>query len=54
MDAFKKFGEGQEGLSLDRANISERWDKGAAVGTVDAVDYYDGKAAVRCGIRWEI
>ena len=54
MDSFKKFGEGQDNLALDRSNVSERWDKGSAAGTVDAVDYYDGKAAVRAGIRWDI
>lgn len=55
MDGFKRFGEGQDNLALDRANIQSRWDKGSTgAGTVDAVDYYDGKAAVRCGIRWEI
>ena len=54
MDLFKKFGEGQDNLALERSNVSERWDKGSAAGTVDAVDYYDGKAAVRAGIRWDI
>ncbi len=56
MDGFKRFGEGQDNLALDRANISSRWDKGSSGkdGTVNAVDYYDGKAAVRAGIRWEI
>lgn len=55
MDSFKKFGEGQYNLALDRSNLSSRWDKGSAgSGTVDAVDYYDGKAAIRAGICWDI
>ncbi|MCR5494699.1 MAG: glycogen-binding domain-containing protein [Treponema sp.] len=52
-DMFKRFGEGQEQLSLNRANINSRWDKGGS-GDVSAVDYFDGKAAIRTGIRWEI
>ena len=55
MDGFKRFGEGQDNLALDRANVSSRWDKGSSGdGTLNAVNYFDGKAAVRAGIRWEI
>ncbi|MCR5402042.1 MAG: hypothetical protein K6E78_10680 [Treponema sp.] len=55
MDGFKRFGEGQDNLALDRANVSSRWDKGSTGdGTLNAVNYFDGKAAVRAGIRWEI
>ncbi len=54
MDTFKNFGDGQEQLAITGANVNGRWDKGASVGSVDAVDFYDGKAAVRLGIRWDI
>ena len=49
---YKNFGDGQDNLALDGANIATRWDK--QVGSFDAVDWYDGKAAVRCGIRWDL
>ena len=51
MDPYKKFGDGQDQLALSDANVSDRWDK--QLGGIDAVDYYDGWAAVRGGIRWE-
>ena len=51
MDTYKKFGDGQDGLALNGANVSDRWDK--QLGSIDAVDYFDGYAAVRGGIRWE-
>lgn len=51
---YKNFGDGQDALALDGANLSSRWDKGAEVGSIDAVDWYDGKSAVRCGIRWDL
>ena len=54
MDSYKLFDGAQDKLSLDRANVSSRWDDKSAQGTIDAVDYYDGKAAVRVGIRWDI
>ena len=54
MDPYKNFGDGQDQFALDGANLSGRWDKGAAVGDIDAVDFYDGKAAVRVGLRWDI
>ncbi len=55
-DIYRRFGEGQEQLALDRANSSSRWNKGAfpGSGVVNAVDYHDGKAALRAGIRWDV
>ncbi len=52
MDPYKNFGDGQDQLALNGANVSDRWD-GKGVGGIDAVDYYDGSAAIRCGMRWE-
>ena len=52
MDPYKKFGDGQDGLALNGANVTDRWD-GNNVGGIDAVDYFDGYAAIRGGIRWE-
>ena len=52
MDPYKKFGDGQDGLALNGANVSDRWD-GKGVGGIDAVDYFDGYAAIRGGVRWE-
>lgn len=52
MDPYKKFGDGQDGLALNGANVSDRWD-GNDVGGIDAVDYFDGYAAIRGGVRWE-
>lgn len=55
MDPYKKFGEGQEQLALDGANLRRGWDSECSKGAagIDAVDYYDGFAAIRAGIRWE-
>ena len=53
MDPFKHFGDGQDNLNLDRANVKGSIEKEGA-GDIDAVDWYDGKAAVRVGIRWDI
>jgi hypothetical protein len=53
MDPYKNFGDGQDNLALDNANVASRWDKGATVGDKDAVDWYDGFAALRVGIRWD-
>ncbi len=53
MDPFKDFGDGQDALNLDRANVSGIYDAEDR-GSVDPVDYYDGEAAVRVGIRWDI
>ena len=52
-DPFKHFGDGQDQLNIDRANIKGSCEK-EGVGDIDAVDWYDGRAAVRCGIRWDI
>ena len=54
MDPFKHFGDGQDQLNLDRANVKGSWAKEASVGDIDPVDWYDGRAALRCGIRWDI
>ena len=53
MDPFKHFGDGQDGLNLDGANVKGSWEKGG-VGDIDPVDWYDGRAAMRVGIRWDI
>ena len=53
MDPFKHFGDGQDGLNLDKANVKGSHEK-EGVGVIDAVDWYDGRAALRCGIRWDI
>ena len=55
MDPYKKFGDGQDQLNLTGANINNRWDSecGAGSACVNAVDFFDGYAAIRGGIRWE-
>ena len=53
MDPFKHFGDGQDGLNLDGANVKGSWVK-EGVGDIDPVDWYDGRAAMRVGIRWDI
>ena len=53
MDPFKHFGDGQDGLNLDRSNVNGSWEK-EGKGCIDPVDWYDGAAALRCGIRWDI
>ena len=53
MDPFKHFGDGQDALNLDGANVKGSWQK-EGVGDIDAVDWYDGRAAMRVGIRWDI
>ena len=53
MDPFKHFGDGQDQLNLDRANVNGSVAK-EAEGDIDPVDWYDGRAAVRVGIRWDI
>ena len=52
-DPFKHFGDGQDQLNLDGANVNGSVAKEGA-GNIDAVDWYDGRAAVRVGIRWDI
>ena len=54
MDPFKQFGDGQDGLNLDGANVKGSWEKEGGVGDIDPVDWYDGRAAMRVGIRWDI
>ena len=53
MDPFKHFGDGQDQLNLDRSNVKGSWEKEGA-GKIDAVDWYDGRAALRVGVRWDI
>ena len=53
MDPFKLFGDGQDQLNLDRANVKGSVEKEGA-GNINAVDWYDGRAAVRVGVRWDI
>ena len=52
-DPFKHFGDGQDQLNLDGANVNGSVEK-EKTGNIDAVDWYDGRAAVRVGIRWDI
>ena len=54
MDPFKHFGDGQDALNMNRSNVNGSWAKEATRGTIDAVDWYDGRAAMRVGIRWDI
>ncbi len=54
MDPFKHFGDGQDALNLDRANVKGSWAKESTNGSIDPVDWYDGRAAMRVGIRWDI
>ena len=54
MDPFKHFGDGQDALNMDRSNVNGSWAKEGNRGTIDAVDWYDGRAAMRVGIRWDI
>ena len=52
-DPFKHFGDGQDQLNLSGANVNGSVEKENA-GNIDAVDWYDGRAAWRIGIRWDI
>ena len=56
MDPYKHFGSGQEGLNLNGANLNGSWqseiDPKEGSANVDPVDWYDGQAAFRIGIRW--
>ncbi|MBQ5848065.1 MAG: hypothetical protein IIW49_04010 [Treponema sp.] len=54
MDPFKHFGDGQDALNMNRSNVNGSWAKEGSRGTIDAVDWYDGRAAMRVGIRWDI
>ena len=53
MDPFKHFGDGQDQLNLNRSNVKGSVEK-EGKGDIDAVDWYDGRAAVRVGVRWDI
>ncbi|WP_288748873.1 hypothetical protein [uncultured Treponema sp.] len=53
MDPFKHFGDGQDQLNMNGANVKGSWEK-EGVGSIDAVDWYDGRAAMRVGVRWDI
>ncbi|MDE5897748.1 MAG: hypothetical protein K2H09_00555, partial [Treponemataceae bacterium] len=52
-DPFSIFGAGQDQLRMDRSNFTGVCD-GNGIGRVTAVNYYDGRAALRLGIRWDI
>lgn len=54
MDPYKHFGDGQDQLNLDRANVNGSHEKEGVVGCIDPVDWYDGRGAFRVGIRWDI
>ena len=54
MDPFKHFGDGQDALNMDRSNVNGSWAKESKYGDIDPVDWYDGRAAMRVGIRWDI
>ena len=54
MDPFKHFGDGQDQLNMNGANVNGSWAKETENGSIDPVDWYDGRAALRCGIRWDI
>ena len=54
MDPFKHFGDGQDALYMDRSNVNGSWAKESKYGDIDPVDWYDGRAAMRVGIRWDI
>ena len=53
MDPFKHFGDGQDALNMNRSNVNGSHEK-EGVGVIDPVDWYDGRAAMRVGIRWDI
>ena len=58
MDPYKHFGDGQDQLNLDRANVNGSHQKEGkkvdGAGCIDPVDWYDGRGAFRVGIRWDI
>ncbi|MBD5414241.1 MAG: hypothetical protein HDR52_07490, partial [Treponema sp.] len=53
MDPYAHFGSGQDNLNMDRSNINGSWAK-EGVGKIDPVDWYEGRAAIRVGMRWDI
>ena len=57
IDPYKNFGDGQDNLNLDGYCLSEKVKKAAGSPDEpkqDAVDVYEGKAALRVGVRWDI
>ncbi|WP_288959046.1 glycogen-binding domain-containing protein [uncultured Treponema sp.] len=58
MDPYKHFGDGQDQLNLNRANVNGSHQKEVKKvdggGCIDPVDWYDGRGAFRVGIRWDI
>ena len=55
MDPFKNFGDGQDNLNLDGYELGDKVKaSGPDTPSQDAVNVYEGKAAVRVGIRWDI
>ena len=51
-DPFSIFGGGQDNLRMNRSNFTNVCD-GNGVGRFNATKWYDGKAALRLGIRWD-
>ena len=57
IDPYKNFGDGQDNLNLDGYCLSEKVKKEVTSPDEpkqDAVKVYEGKAALRVGIRWDI
>ena len=54
MDPYKPFGDGQDALNLDGYCLGEKVKNNGDTPLQDAVNVYEGKAAVRVGIRWDI
>ena len=55
MDPYKNFGDGQDQLNLDNYEIgSKSMKKGSDSPSQDAVEVYQGTAALRVGVRWDI
>lgn len=55
MDPYKNFGDGQDQLNLDNYEIgSKSMQKGSDSPSQDAVEVYQGTAALRVGVRWDI
>ena len=53
-DPFSIFGAGGDGLRMDRSNMTGVCDNNGSAGRVSAINWYDGRAAMRLGIRWDI
>ena len=55
MDPYKNFGDGQDALNLDGYGLGDKVkNSGPDTPAQDAVNVYEGTAAVRVGIRWDI